>query len=361
MGAFCCVGVSISTEVLDFIPERLNRRQSFCKNSRMNVVSLFDGISCAYVALKKANIAVKSYRSYEIDKYAITIGKKNHPTIVSCGDVKGLKEKVDCDLLIGGSPCQDLSVAKKDRKGLEGDRSSLFWEYIRIKTLLQPKWFILENVASMKDSDRDTITKAIGVEPIMFDASLVSAQRRKRYFWTNIPFALPIDKNIVLNDILEQTVDEKYYIKQTKEELGDKVKAQAYRVYSTDGKSVCLSANGGGVGAKTGLYTIVSSIGRRLDKDGKRCDGDTTVEYNQRIAPKKNQSKCGTITGVQKDNLLLKENRVRRLTPVECERLQCLPDGYTEGISDTQRYKCCGNAFNCDVVAHILGSLPKTD
>lgn len=318
----------------------------------MNVVSLFDGISCAYVALQKAGILVKSYRAYEIDKYAIAVSKKNHPTIIPCGDVRELKEKIDCDLLIGGSPCTDLSVAKKNRKGLAGTHSSLFWEYVRIKNLLQPKWFVLENVASMREEDKNTITKALGVEPILFDASLVSAQRRKRYFWTNIPFTLPSDKNIVLNDILEADVDDKYYIQ--KDMSGN---AQACRVYSTDGKSTTLNANGGGWGGKTGLYTIVSMIGRRLDKDGKRCDGDTSVDYEQRVAPKTNQSKCGTLTGVQKDNLLLKGNRIRRLTPIECERLQGLPDDYTAGISDTQRYKCCGNAFNCDVVAHILRNL----
>lgn len=323
----------------------------------MNVVSLFDGISCAYVALQKANINVKSYRSYEIDKYAIAVSTKNHPTIIRGGDVKALKEKVDCDLLVGGSPCIDLSIAKKDRKGLAGTHSSLFWEYIRIKKLLNPKWFILENVASMKKTDKDTITKEMGVEPIMFDASLVSAQRRKRLFWTNIPFTLPTDKGITLKDIMETNVAEKYFIKEkTKEELGDKVKAQAYRVYETTGKSVCLGANGGGVGAKTGLYTIVSMIGRRM-KDGKRCDEDTSVEYEQRVAPKIDQDKTGTITSVQKDNLLVVDSRIRRLTPLECERLQGLPDNYTEGISDTQRYKVCGNAFNCDVVAHILNCI----
>ena len=324
----------------------------------MKVVSLFDGISCAYVALQKSGIPITSYTAYEIDKYATTISKKNHPTIDHKGNVKDLKEAVECDILIGGSPCTDLSVAKKDRKGLEGKHSSLFWEYIRIKNLLNPKWFILENVASMSKTDKDEITKAMGVEPIMICASLVSAQRRKRYFWTNIPCIQPSDKGILLKHILEDQVDEKFYIKQTKEELGDKVKSQGYRVYNTDGKSACLSANGGGIGAKTGLYTIVSMIGRRLDKDGKRCDKDEAVDYEQRVAPKRDQSKSGTLTGVQKDNLLVCENRIRRLTPLECERLQGLPDGYTAYVSDTQRYKCCGNAFNCDVVAHILRGIP---
>lgn len=278
----------------------------------MKVVSLFDGISCAYVALQKSGIPITSYTAYEIDKYATTISKKNHPTIDHKGNVKDLKEAVECDILIGGSPCTDLSVAKKDRKGLEGKHSSLFWEYIRIKNLLNPKWFILENVASMGKTDKDTITKAMGVEPIMICASLVSAQRRKRYFWTNIPVALPSDKGILLKHILEDTSP----------------------------------------------YKIVSMIGRRLDKDGKRCDKDESINYEQRVAPKRDQNKSGTLTGVQKDNLLMYGDKIRRLTPLECERLQGLPDGYTAHVSDTQRYKCCGNAFNCDVVAHILRGIP---
>jgi DNA-cytosine methyltransferase len=316
----------------------------------MEVVSLFDGVACAYVALKRAGIPVKSYTAYEVDKYASQVSKKNHPDLKACGDVKNLKEHIPCDLLIGGSPCTDLSVAKKERKGLDGDRSCLFWEYVRIKKLLNPKWFILENVASMRDEDKNTITKALGVEPIMIDASLVSAQRRKRYFWTNIPVELPQDREIKIKDILQDTVDEKYYIDSKKVEGK---KGQGYRVYPTDGKSVTLCSNGGGVGAKTGLYSIVSMVGRRI-KDGKRCDDDTSVEYTQIIASKLDQDKSGTLTSVQKDNLLMKENRIRRLTPIECERLQGLPDNYTEGISDTQRYKCCGNAFNVDVIAHIL-------
>lgn len=277
----------------------------------MNVVSLFDGISCAYVALQKANISIKSYTAYEIDKFAIAVSTKNFPTIKRGNDVKSLTTAIQCDLLIGGSPCQDLSVANKERKGLGGERSSLFWEYVRIKNLLNPKWFILENVASMKKSDKDIISKAMGVEPVLFNASLVSAQNRKRYFWTNIPFTLPDDKGIKLQDVLETTVNEKYYIKQTKEECMKKKQSQGYRVYDIGGKSVCLSANGGGIGSKTGLYSI--------------------------------------------------SNRIRRLTPVECERLQGLPDGYTSCVSDTQRYKCCGNAFNCDVIAHILNSIKTSN
>jgi DNA (cytosine-5)-methyltransferase 3A len=284
----------------------------------MNVLSLFDGISCAKVALNRANITVNKYYSSEIDKYTIEVSSKNHPDIKHIGNVKDISQlDINIDILIGGSPCQDLSVAKKNRKGLEGDRSSLFWEYVRIKNLCQPKWFILENVASMKKEDKDTITKALGVEPIMIDASLVSAQSRKRLFWSNIPIALPQDKDIKLKDILMTDVANKYYIKGHALTANGKQtgyigyignsNAQANRVYNTDNMSVCLSANGGGLGAKSGLYKI--------------------------------------------------DDQVRRLTPIECERLQGLTDNYTEGISDTQRYKCLGNAFNVDVISHILRAI----
>jgi DNA (cytosine-5)-methyltransferase 3A len=277
----------------------------------MNVLSLFDGISCARVALERAGINVSSYTAYEIDSYAVDISKKNYPSIVHCGNVKDCKEAMNVDLLIGGSPCQDLSIAKKDRKGLDGERSSLFWEYLRVKNLCRPRWFILENVASMRSVDRDVITRELGVEPILFDASLVSAQSRRRLFWTNIPFELPTDQGKILADILDPTIDS-YIIRQNYTEVEStrmvgylgKSKSQANRIYNTDGKSVCLSANGGGLGAKTGLYKV--------------------------------------------------NDIIRKLTPVECERLQGLPDGYTEGISQTQRYKCLGNAFNVDVVAHIV-------
>ena len=304
----------------------------------MNVLSLFDGISCARVSLDRAGIEVNAYVSAEIDKNAIKISEKNYPDIIRVGSVVGLEVEGQIDLLIGGSPCQDLSIAKKDRKGLEGNRSGLFWEYVRIKKECNPKWFVLENVASMPKVDRDIITREMGVEPVMFNASLVSAQSRKRLFWTNIPFELPVDRGILLKDILQPDgeVDERMVVKgkaytltasyskatpspaqvkhniekgqRTMVKVGEIGKGgQGGRIYSTDGKSVTLSANGGGQGAKTGLY-----------------------ETNDRI---------------------------RKLTPIECERLQGLPDNYTEGVATTNRYKCLGNAFNVDVVAHILLNL----
>jgi DNA (cytosine-5)-methyltransferase 3A len=305
----------------------------------MNVLSLFDGISCARVALDRAGIEVNVYMASEIEKNAIKVSNKNYPDIIRVGGVVGLGVEEQIDLLIGGSPCQDLSIAKKDRKGLEGNRSGLFWEYVRIKKECSPKWFILENVASMPKADKDIITKEMGVEPVMFNASLVSAQSRKRLFWTNIKFDLPEDKGILLKDILQPDgeVDDRMVMngkaftltasyskatpspaqvehnikkgQRTMVKLGHigNSDAQANRVYDTDGKSVTLSALGGGLGAKTGLYKS--------------------------------------------------EDRIRKLTPIECERLQGLPDNYTEGIAMTNRYKCLGNAFNVDVVTHIFNCI----
>ena len=316
----------------------------------MIILSLFDGISCAYEALVRAGIPITKYYASEVDKYAIEVSKKRHPNIVHLGDVKGVKA-FPVDLLIGGSPCQDLSVAKKGRQGLDGERSKLFFEYVRLLDECKPKYFILENVASMSDDSRNLISLVMGVEPIMIDASLVSAQSRKRYFWTNIPTSIPEDKGIMLNDILLKDVDEKYFVKG---EL-KKSNSQGYRVYSTERKSITLSANGGGLGAKTGLYKIGRDIGRRLDENGTRKDDDKTIHIQRRIEVR-DDDKCGTLTSVMKDNLVVGDV-VRRLTPVECERLQSLPDNYTEGISDSQRYKCLGNALNVEVIAHILKSI----
>src|SRR3990167_8454334 len=182
----------------------------------MKVLSLFDGISCARVALERAGIAVEKYYASEVDRYAIQISKKNYPDIIRLGDIKGIDETCEyediilgnIDLLIGGSPCQDLSIAKKDRKGLSGERSGLFWEYVRILNEIKPKYFILENVASMSKEARQVITETLEVESIMINAALVSAQNRKRLFWTNISnITQPTDKGILLKDILEETND----------------------------------------------------------------------------------------------------------------------------------------------------------
>ena len=321
----------------------------------MRVLSLFDGISCARVALTQAGVPVDAYYASEVDPRAIQIAMKNYPDTIQLGDVRELKTPPNSiDLLVGGSPCQDLSIAKQNREGLQGSRSSLFWEYIRIFRIVKPRWFILENVASMRAEDRDIITAEMGVEPVMFNASLVSAQMRKRLFWTNILLTLPPDRGILLKDILEPEVDASLFVnsesfhktpqtgRNSTKKLGyvgdndhqarrvyddngklpalnaicnsmvklghlSNTDSQGNRVYSPEGKSVTLSALGGGGGAKTGLYEI--------------------------------------------------QDRIRKLTPIECERLQGLPDNYTEGIAKTSRYKCLGNGFCVPVIAHILSNL----
>lgn len=339
----------------------------------MNVLSLFDGISCARVALDRAGIKVNAYMASEIDKNAIKVSEKNYPDIIRVGSVVGLEVEGQVDLLIGGSPCQDLSIAKKDRKGLEGDKSCLFWEYVRIMKECKPQWFVLENVASMPKADRDIITREMGVEPVMFNASLVSAQCRKRLFWTNIPFDLPEDRGILLKDILQPDgeVDERMVMKgkaycltasyshQTPTENGIKnsierkhrtmVKVgyvgegeqygqggQAHRVYSTEGKTPTLSS--GPALVKVGHIGNGDNQATRVyDPNGKSCTLSALGGGG------------GAKTGLYQNN-----DRIRKLTPIECERLQGLPDNYTEGVATTNRYKCLGNAFNVDVVAHIL-------
>ena len=281
----------------------------------MRVLSLFDGISCARVGLERAGIPITSYTAYEIDKHAIAIAKKNYPDTIHHGDVRECKpSENEYDLVIGGSPCQDLSIAKKGRKGLDGDRSGLFWEWVRVWKAAKPKWFVLENVASMPKKDKDIITRELGVESVMFNASLVSAQSRKRLFWSNIPFTLPEDRGILLKDILEAEVDDTFYIKGEMKANGKTTGkvgyvgegeqygqgGQAHRVYSPDGKTPTMSSS------------------------------PALVKNNERI---------------------------RKLTPIECERLQGLPDNYTEGVAMTHRYKCLGNAFNTDVVSHILSAV----
>lgn len=180
----------------------------------ITVLSLFDGISCGQVALQRANIPVAKYYASEIDKYAINVTQKNWPDTIQLGDVKNVwaRNLPKIDLLIGGSPCQDLSITKSQtREGLKGGKSILFWHYVRLLKTCKPKWFLLENVESMKKEDREKISRVLGVDPVMIDSALVSAQERKRLYWTNIPVTEPEDKGLVLKDIMEENVSLKYF------------------------------------------------------------------------------------------------------------------------------------------------------
>lgn len=283
----------------------------------MKILSLFDGISCARVALDRAGIQVELYWAVEIDKYATQISQKNYPDIIRTSDVRTFvgAEKT-FDLIIGGSPCQDLSISRsKTRKGLGGDKSTLFYEYLRILKEVKPKYFILENVASMSDESRDIISKELGVMPVELNAEDFSAQTRARYFWTNIPVKPPTKKNeVMLGDILESDIEEKYFYKDV-----------PFEIYEDTTKRVIGKIHVAG-------HDILKRIYNRLMK-----------------APT-----ITTCAGGNTQHKVFDNNRVRKLTPREYESLQSLPTDYTAGVSNSQRYKCLGNAFNVDVVAHIL-------
>lgn len=289
----------------------------------MVVLSLFDGISCGMLALQKNGIKVDKYYASEIDKYAIKISKKNYSGIIQLGDISNWKtwDIETPDIIIGGSPCQGFSFAGK-QLNFEDERSKLFFKFVDIKNYYNPKYFLFENV-KMKKEYQDIIGKSLGVNAIEINSSLVSAQSRKRLYWTNIPMPSvkqPQDKKIYLKDILTSgtvdrdksyCIDANYFKGGNLKNYFQKSRRQlVFEKSERNGKSVLLLALGGGQGAKTGLYSI-PQIG---------------------------------------ENIV-----VRKLTPIECERLQNLPDDYTKGISNTQRYKCLGNAWTVDVISHILG------
>jgi len=383
----------------------------------MKILSLFDGMSVAQQALKEAGIPVEAYYASEIDPYAIAVTQSNFPETIQLGDISEMKDSEDgaylypypIDLLIGGSPCQDLSIAKKNREGLKGQRSGLFYEYVRIRDEVNPKYFILENVASMPKEAREQISEILGVQPVMINASLVSAQNRKRLFWVGkwngekyeqVEIPQPEDRGILLKDILEENVDEKYYVKnikfyesqttkkgdlefiggiKNKDWAGDgkgysRNYPQGDRVYGKNGKSASLSALGGGRGAKTGLYCISSTQKHATvttDKSSPMVSAMgmggghvPMVGYAVKEATKKGYAiaKEGDSIDLSFPNIGVVQNmQIRKLAPTECLRLQSMPDNYFDKaeykgkpISNTQRYKMCGNAFNCEVIKHIL-------
>lgn len=294
----------------------------------MNVLSLFDGLSGGRIALEHAGIKVDNYFASEVDKYAIKVTQHNYPNTQQLGSVLEY-DKWDLpkiNLLMGGSPCQDLSRIKStDGKGLQGDKSSLFFSYYNALEKFTPDYFLLENVV-MSKSDESIITKLLGVEPILIDSGDFSAQNRPRLYWTNIPFNKEWDKSdLVINDILQpiHEVDEKYFYNEDLEYVNGHDK----RVYGT--------------------------LKKRYP-NGKRRMTDTTSRVYSPF------HKCGTLTAVSgghQEKKVIQEGRIRKLTPLEYERLQTVPEGYTSLVSDSQRYKMLGNGWTIDVIAHILGGL----
>jgi DNA (cytosine-5)-methyltransferase 3A len=281
----------------------------------LKVLSLFDGISCGMVALERAGIPVERYVAYEIDENAIKISKKNYPQIEHCGDVTkaDFTQYKDFDLLIGGSPCQSLSIVQsKTRQNLDG-KSKLFFEFVRAKEEMQPKYFLFENVASMNRESKAAISMSLGCDPIFIDSADFSAQERPRYYWTNIPVDLIYKKtDIVLQDILQTNVDKKYF-------------------YNLPLINIDLS--------KQVCATLV-------------CKNH---EMHKRVFNP--EFKCHTLTcvsgGGQQKKVYI-NGRARKLTPIEYERLQTLPDNYTAGVADGKRYTACGNGWTVDVIAHIF-------
>ena len=307
----------------------------------LNVLSLFDGMSCGQLALKKAGIKVNKYFSSEIDKYAIKVTQANFPDTIQLGDVKAItSNQVDnIDLFIGGSPCQGFSFAGK-QLNFNDPRSKLFFEYARLLKEIKPKYFLLENVRMKKES-QDIISKCLGIEPIAINSNIVSAQNRYRLYWTNIPFTMPKDKGLILADILEplEDLDPKYLagdklLKNYKggDQLNPDYKSQANTVH--DITKPCPTLCAGTHGYANGY---IQSMDVRKKSKAIRSGGRGSYDRHEWDSV---------------DNL-----HCRKLTPLECERLQTVPDRYTEEVSDTQRYKMLGNGWTVDVIAHIFGGL----
>lgn len=286
----------------------------------MKVLSLFDGISCGMVALERAGIPVERYVAYEIDENAIKISKKNFPNIEHCGDVTkaDFAQYKGFDLLLGGSPCQSLSIIQsKTRQNLNG-KSKLFFEFVRAKEEMKPKYFLFENVASMNDESKKAISELLGCEPVYINSADFSAQERPRYYWTNIPITRDYNKsNLVLKDILETDTDEKYFYNCGYDFMGqDKPVAAILKINGHD-------------------------ILKRVNSINFKCHTLTT---------------CG---GGNTQKKVYINGRVRKLTPIEYERLQTLPDNYTAGVSNTRRYTAIGNGWTVDVIKHILQGLKE--
>jgi DNA (cytosine-5)-methyltransferase 3A len=403
----------------------------------INVLSLFDGMSCGQIALNRERIKVENYFASEIDKHAISITKKNFPETKHLGsvvDVDGFSlPKID--LLIGGSPCQSFSFAGK-KKGMstkceteiltlkhylelknncfefEG-QSYLFWEFIRLLNETKPKYFLLENV-EMGEKWEKVLSHAIGVNGIHINSALVSAQNRKRIYWTNIgmePSGLfgylettikrPKDKRILLKHILQNDVSEKYFLSdkmissfqnhkerhkekgtgfgfapKNENEKGNSLRANA-AICPTDNMLIVKNFNidSDKLICKFGFYTCINcnEIFCNTCEDGDNYEENFNIDdvnYNNEIEKSLANEKATTIDssyykgfGVRNGacRQVVEQNvnnyKIRRLTPVECERLQTVPDNYTQGVSDSQRYKMLGNGWTVDVIKHFFSYL----
>ena len=389
---------------------------------------MFDGMSCGQLALQRADIPVKSYHASEIDKWAIKVTKKNFPFTLHMGDVTKLedwrlefiRDEIGIDLVMGGSPCQGFSFAGKNLN-FEDPRSKLFFEFVRVLKILKPKYFLLENVRMKKES-QDIISNYMGVEPIVVNSNLVSAQNRHRLYWTNIPFSIPEDKGLILANVLEplEDLDPKYLAgdKLLKnytggDQLNPDYKSQANTIHdiTKPGPTVCAGTHGyanGYVsgGAIRGRYNDDGSIQQQLElRSDNKTNSLTTVQKDNVVvtrciqvgeadlkghdllkrvySPQGKSPTLNTMGGGNREPkvVIRKKSKTvrsggrssydrhewdsvdnlhwRKLTPKECARLQTVPDDYCDGVSDTQKYKMLGNGWTVDVIAHILKGIKK--
>jgi len=285
----------------------------------LKVLSLFDGISCGMAALKRSGIPVEEYVAYEIDDAAVKISKKNWPEIQHNGDVTkaDFTKYQGVDLLIGGSPCQSLSIIQAHkRQNLQG-KSKLFFEFVRAMEEAKPTFFLFENVASMNDESRQVISELLGCQPIFINSNCFVAQDRPRLYWTNIPVQTShlTEGTATLRDIMEPNVPEKYFYDFPLEDVDMSKKVCTHMVHNN-------------------------------------------LEMHRRVYNPDHKVGCLTaVCGGNQQRKVLDGGKARKLTPLEYERLQGLPDNYTAGVCDGQRYKAIGNGWTVDVIAHILTNL----
>jgi len=354
----------------------------------MKILSLFDGISCGRLALQRAGIPVEKYYASEIDKYAIKVTMANFPDTIQLGDVTKIDFKQfvgKIDLLIGGSPCQDLSLSGK-RAGLKGERSGLFYKFVEALNVIKPKYFLLENNVGMPKEAYNEISRLMGCYPIDINSALVSAQSRRRYYWTNIrlrkvrlfgiphsDIPQPKDKNIILQDILEDGIAYRHKSLcclssdgnfATHKDLLNRwtrhqeAPAKAIRVDDT------MDSNGRNAKGYR-IYHVLNGYVNLCDSTSPQNETENLQCYN--LYSKKDKSATlmtseGEFSpcsqGVYRISLPDGYYIICALSPVEYERLQTLPDNYTDkGISNTQRYKCIGNGWTVDVISHIFSFL----
>jgi DNA (cytosine-5)-methyltransferase 3A len=305
----------------------------------MNVLSLFDGMSCGQIALDQLGVKVDNYYASEIDKYTIKVTQKNYPNTKQVGNVKEITEEFvrkisPINLLMGGSPCQNLSPAVIHREnynqGLEGEKSSLFYEFVRIFGLAKkynPEVkFLFENVAGMSDKDKDIISKTLSVDPIMINSRFFSAQDRKRYYWTNIEIGeLSEESNDVLGDILEPV--------------------NVVNMIESNGRMNFWYK-------EFGEIDLENRVAAKLNLS-------SYESINRVYNPKFKSPTLTTAQGGHRQVKVLQNWRPRKLLPIEYEKLQNVPVGYTRGVSNTQRYKMLGNGWTVDVIKHIFKGIKE--